>query len=413
MNRIVFFLFGIISTVHCTAQTTYEAKLMSWNVLNWPSASAFVDDTTQRCPAYRTVVNYAQPDILITCENTSSSSVPLFLNQVMNTGSYHYAAGTFINGFDTDNAIYYRDSLFTFVSNFPVNTALRDINCFTLVYKATGDTIKIFSCHLKAGLGYETNRELEVHNLRQYTNTFHPGTNFFIGGDFNIYESAEPAYVELLRDNPGDDGNFLDVLNLQGVWNDFNYRYYHTQSTHYSASGNFSTGGMDDRFDMILFSNGVSQPGGVYYVQGSYHNIGNDGNHYNDAINFGTNTAVGPTVADALFNASDHLPVMLTMSFGMPDALEELASNVFTMDIVPMPVENQSMVHMYLKEKSNVEVSVVDIAGRLIIENNAGELNEGVHYLPVEWDKLETSGFYFLSVKADNYLISKKIIVAK
>ncbi len=386
---------------------------MSWNILNFPSTSAFAADTAQRCPAYRTVVNYAQPDILITCENSYANGIPVFLNQVMNTGAYHYAAGTFINGFDTDNAIYYRDSLFTFVSNYPVNTTLRDINCFTLVFKATGDTIRVFSCHLKAGLGDELQREDEVSALRSYTNAFPPGTNFFIGGDFNIYESAEPAYVELLRDNPGDDGNFLDVINMTGVWNNYSYRQYHTQSTHYGPFGNFSYGGLDDRFDMILFSNAVQQPTGVYYVPGSYHNIGNDGNHYNDDINYGTNAAVGSIVANALFDASDHLPVMLTMMFGASDDVDELPSNVYSMEIIPMPMQDQSMIHLFLKERSTVQYAIYDLTGRKIMENEASIKYEGLNLIPVDVEKLENNGFYFLSLKANNSLINRRIIVVK
>src|SRR5205085_2916634 len=133
----------------------------------------------------------------------------------------------------------------------------------------------------KASMGYEIQRGAEIDNLRTITNAFPPGTNFLIGGDFNIYDSSEPAYTGMLQDNPGDDGNFLDVLNLTGVWNNYYYRQFHTQSTHVTGTSTFSGGGLDDRFDMILFSNAISQPGGVYYEPGSYKNIGNDGNHYN------------------------------------------------------------------------------------------------------------------------------------
>ena len=51
-------------------------------------------------------------------------------------------------------------------------------------------------------------------------------------------------------------------------------------------------------------------------VEGSYHSIGNDGTHYDVAINKGDNTyfANDPiranTFATALHDASDHLPVM-------------------------------------------------------------------------------------------------------
>ena len=43
----------------------------------------------------------------------------------------------------------------------------------------------------------------------------------------------------------------------------------------------------------------------------TYTAFGNDGNHFNGAINFGTNTSVTPDIANALHNASDHLPVFV------------------------------------------------------------------------------------------------------
>ena len=353
MFKKILIIIGVITASECSAQVvTYDIKLMAWNILNFPSTSNFAADTTQRCPAYREVVGYAQPDILITNENTSTSSPAIFLNQVMNTGSYHYASGTYINGFDTDNAIFYRDSLFDFIGNYPVQTSLRDINRFTLVFKATGDTVHIFSCHLKAGQGDEFQRASEVAALRQVTNGFPAGSNFLIGGDFNIYESNEPAYIALLADNANDDGNFLDPIQLTGVWNQFVYAQFHTQSTHFNSSGIFVGGGMDDRFDMILYSNAIAQPTGVYYVPGSYINIGNDGNHFNDDINYGTNTAVPLAVADALFDASDHLPVMLTLRFGPVAGIDDIANLNSTIDIYPSPVRSESKVRCTLTESA-------------------------------------------------------------
>ena len=45
------------------------------------------------------------------------------------------------------------------------------------------------------------------------------------------------------------------------------------------------------------------------YIEDSLTPFGNDGNHFNQSINQGTNSAVSPEVADALYEASDHLPV--------------------------------------------------------------------------------------------------------
>ena len=142
------FIVSLFLAVDCAAQVNYQVKVMSWNILNWPELSTIVADTTSRAPSYRTVVNYANPDILVTMENAAGYSTTWFLNQVMNANVSEFSAGTFINGYDTDNGIFYRDSLFTFVSNQPIQTSLRDINHFTLIFKPTGDTLHIFAVHL-------------------------------------------------------------------------------------------------------------------------------------------------------------------------------------------------------------------------------------------------------------------------
>jgi hypothetical protein len=412
MRKTLLYFFLLI-TAGVQAQD-YEVKIMSWNVLNWPNSSSTVADTTNRCPSYRRIINYAQPDVLITMENTSTNSIPWFRDQVMNSGVYHYGSGTFINGPDTDNGIYFRDSLFDFVANIPVHTALRDISQFVLVFKATGDTLRIFSCHLKASQGYETQRAAEVADLRQVTNTFPAGTNFLIGGDFNIYTSTEPCYTGLLQDNPGDDGNFIDVLNMPGTWNNSNYAPYHTQSTHLNGSGGFPGGGMNDRFDMILFSNGVQQPGGgVYYIPGTYHNIGNDGNHYGDNINYGTNTSVPAGIDDDLYNTSDHIPVMLTLMIGPTAGITEADFLTAPVDVFPNPVVDETAVRFALKKSVKVGYFLTDNQGRVLSEKSQVQMEPGQRFMNLQDFSGLENGYYFLSLKFDNMLINKKIIVIR
>ncbi len=53
---------------------------------------------------------------------------------------------------------------------------------------------------------------------------------------------------------------------------------------------------------------------GVDVVPGGYGAYGNDGQHFNAAVNgYGFNTAVGLPIANALWAASDHLPVVCTV----------------------------------------------------------------------------------------------------
>ncbi|MDP8203389.1 MAG: T9SS type A sorting domain-containing protein, partial [Candidatus Tenebribacter mawsonii] len=66
---------------------------------------------------------------------------------------------------------------------------------------------------------------------------------------------------------------------------------------------------LDDRFDFIFSSYQLNNGSGLEYIDNTITSFGNDGLHFNLSINAGTNSAVSQEVADALYNASDHLPV--------------------------------------------------------------------------------------------------------
>ncbi|MDZ7624270.1 MAG: hypothetical protein U5J96_07490 [Ignavibacteriaceae bacterium] len=287
----------------------------------------------------------------------------------MNRVSSGYAAGAFINGPDTDNALYYKTSLFTFLSNTPIQTVLRDINEFKLRHNATGDTIIIYSVHLKAGDSSADSfqRAAEIDSLRKRTNSLPPNSNFIVVGDFNIYNSSELAFQKLL--NQTQSGFVKDPLNLIGRWTLGTFAPYHTQSTRERQFGGGATGGLDDRFDMILMSQAIMNSGDITYIPGSYNEYGNDGNHFNDSINRPPNSVVSQQVADALHYASDHLPVFASFGFDNPyleitsfTALIEGFYNGSTMKPDTVTVELRS---------SNAPYSVIDQAK--IFLNSSGQ----------------------------------------
>lgn len=301
------------------AYSQNQIKVMTYNLLNYPGT-----DTTLRNPHFRTILSNVQPDILVVQEITSQAGVNGFLSNVLNSMSSGYTAGLFLDGPDTDNAIFFKSSLFTFISNIPIQTALRNINEFKLVHNLTGDTLRIYSLHLKASAttSDEQKRAAEVDSLRKRTNSLPPGSNYIVVGDYNIYSSNESAYQKLL--NQIGQGYFIDLFTLPGTWNQAQYSAYHTQSPRIRSFGGGSTGGMDDRFDMMLMSQAVLDAGGISYITGSYTVYGNDGNHYNDSINRPPNNVVTQAVANALHGASDHLPVIA--SFSINSAFVELTS---------------------------------------------------------------------------------------
>ena len=311
----IFLILLSFNFVFLYSQPTH--KIMSYNALNYPGSTA-----AERNPYFATVISNANPDILVMQEMTSQTGVNGFLTNVLIPINANYTAGTFLDGPDTDNAIFFKSSLFTFVSNTVIPTTLRDINEFKLVYTATGDTLRIYSVHLKASTGTtnEQQRLAEVTLLRNVTDALPLNKDYIVCGDFNIYGSTEPAYQKLL--NQSTTGYFIDLFNLTGTWNNGAYAQYHTQSPRTRQFGGGATGGMDDRFDMILLSQAIFETGGIAYVPNSYTAYGNDGLHYNDSINRPPNNAVGQTIADAIHYASDHIPVFASFEFANPLPVE-------------------------------------------------------------------------------------------
>jgi hypothetical protein len=412
-------LFLVLGLIACTLQlasgTAGTIRLVSWNLLNWPNASDLVNDTTTRCPYFRAVMGELQPSLVVTSENQSTSSVPWFLQQVLNVNGNHYRQGVYIQGVDSNNGIFYLDSLFSFVRNRPIRTALRDISEFTLTYKPTNDTFRIYAVHLKASSGSsnEQLRAAEVDSLRKVTNALPAGSDFIVCGDFNIYGDYEAAYSKLMQDNAGDDGDFVDPIQITGVWNNPSYSPYHTQSTRSTQVGGGAGGGLDDRFDMILYSNAVAQAGGMMYVPGSCQPFGNDANHFSRSINFGTNTSVSPAIANSLYYASDHLPVTALFEFGTNPGIEE-AEAVRFLTVYPNPSEGRISIRSHYAAPIQFSWKLMSADGRLVRSSALPIILSpgGSAELTASADVL-AGGFYYLLIESSDKLIINKISIVR
>lgn len=320
MKKEIFKLFfwGVFMLSYCLpAMAQQPIKLMTYNLLNYPNGSAFTSDTTTRNAAYRITMQATQPDILVVEEMNSPIGVSIILNSVLNVNQATYSAGAFNDGPDSDNAIFFKSNLFSFVSNTPIRTALRDISEFKLIYLPTNDTIRVYAAHFKAssGASNEALRAAEVDSLRKHTNALPANSKFWVVGDFNFYSTNEAAYQKLLQVTANAEGEFYDPLTLTGIFNNPAYSLYHTQSTRVRAFGGGAISGLDDRFDFILYSKAIKNGTVVSYMNNSTVAYGNDGNHYNDSINRMPNTAVTQAVANALHDGSDHLPIIATFFF--------------------------------------------------------------------------------------------------
>ncbi len=177
------------------------------------------------------------------------------------------------------------------------------------------ERLYVYSMHLKASTG-STNQETRragAENVRDDIMTLPSGAKFIVAGDMNFYSPSEPGYEWFTAEG---DGQVIDPLG-NGAWSSGTHALKHTQSPLASQNGGLIGGGLDDRFDFQFLSENLIDGGGFDIIDGTYRSFGNDGQHYNDAINDGNNfyfpgdTPRGNMLADLLVEASDHIPVIV------------------------------------------------------------------------------------------------------
>jgi endonuclease/exonuclease/phosphatase family metal-dependent hydrolase len=288
-------------------------KIATWNLLNFSGSTG-----PSREIDFRQVVDQLGLDILIVQEMTSYNAVNEFKNNVMNYSfPGKYEAAIFYDGPDTDNAAFYNKLTISLITQLQVPTPLRDISEYVFEIKAglgSGLRFRIYSTHLKAGTTAddENERAQEATVLRNYLNDLPANSYFLVCGDFNMESSNESAFGILAGSQSDNDGRVKDPINKLGDWyNNSAFANLHTQSTRTIQFEGGASGGLDDRFDLVLISYALDGTNELLYKPGSYLAYGNDGKHLNKAVNDGTNEAVNSVVANALYEASDHLPVVI------------------------------------------------------------------------------------------------------
>lgn len=294
-------------------------RLVNYNLLNYPGSTG-----SARAEHFRTILAPLHPDLVVVQEMTGDGSAgsAQFLNEVLNVlEPGQWAAASFINGNDTDAALFYKPAVVDLLghSAFYPNPAdpLRLIHVFRIRpdgYAAPEAALHLYVAHLKASQGFESQRLAECVGIRDSMNVMPEGTRAMLCGDLNFYSAVtETGYAKLLEDQIDDTGRLLDIIPA-GAWHDNpTFAGHHTQSPCLSgtcASG-AATGGMDDRFDFLLPTYNLMTGQGLAVIPASYVVVGNDGLHLNKNITDSPVIPEGTAYANALKLASDHLPVRL------------------------------------------------------------------------------------------------------
>ncbi|MDY6801523.1 MAG: T9SS type A sorting domain-containing protein [Bacteroidota bacterium] len=363
MKKSFFILIMVLFTLWANAQDTL--KVMHYNLLyygkNYYECDNNNNNIDEKNESLKEIIQYIQPDIFSVNELDGEEEYPIeddatyLLENALNVdGISNYRRTEFPETF-LANTVFYNYEKLTLKRHYPLSFYYSGINKIFNVYQfyfnaedlaQTNDTVFVtcLVAHLKAG-SYNDNKEqrdFETRVIMNYLKNSEESGNILLLGDLNLYSPTEKAFQNLI--NPTyPEYAFNDPANQIGEWHkNYDYRYYHTQSTHISGDC-YSSGGSDDRFDFILASNDIiSGTKNLQYIDHSYTTIGQDGSFFDDALNFTTNAGVPVNVAQALYNMSDHLPVYLELKINQ-NATNLNISNVFFIPENPGSNQNVSV----------------------------------------------------------------------
>lgn len=198
----------------------------------------------------------------------------------------------------------------------------------------------VYGSHLKASQG-DANQQLRLSGalaIRANADALGAGVGAIYLGDYNVYSHTEPAFLAMLASGHG---RAVDPFG-GGTWSGAAHAIVHTQSPRDISAGGLTGGGLDDRFDLVMTSVQLADGGGLAIIPGTCRSMGNDGNHYQQAVNTGVNSyfsgqpARSSQLANALFAASDHLPVIA--DFQLPARLSASLDPVPPRVIMAAPV---------------------------------------------------------------------------
>jgi len=425
MIRKIFIVLFITFTFFANAQDTLT--VMQYNLLNYGNFTSYCtgsnNNVSNKDSYLTTITKYVKPDIFTVNEMSESSTYQnRVLYSVLNTaGVNYYKKSGCINSSNspTVNMLYYNSEKLGIKSQKALSTNYRDIDIYRLYYKPQNtdnfqDTIFIncIVAHLKASQGYEAERAAETKKVMDYLNSTNSIGNYFFMGDFNIYTNTEQAFQNLINYS-NEDIRFYDPINQIGYWhNNYDYAKYHTQSTHSTSNGCASSGGMDDRFDYILCSSYVlNNTDKVSYINDSYKALGQDGNHFNKSVNSSpVNTSVPSDVLDALYNMSDHLPVILKLKVDNESyGINEQKNNYLKL-YYNNPVKDELKLSINSSNRTNVNIDIYNVYGQLVFKDRIQNIF-GLRTFNYHLSYLQKSIYFIIITDEKNHnKILKKLI---
>lgn len=400
-------------------------RMMQYNLMYYTDNSGVSDcnastnNLNNKDAHIKTIFQYVLPDVFCVCEmGTNNTYVERLLNNTINVNGinyYRHAPLTNYSGGYIANMMYYDSRKLTLYDTYYITTSYRDINGYKMFYNSadleSGDTVFItfWIMHLKAGTGSSNENARHVQTQRfmnRISSMGSPGNNV-VSGDFNVYGASEAAYQELINYS-NTLYRFYDPIDSEGEWNNnSSFASIHTQSTHSSNDDCFASGGLDDRFDIILVSPYIYYGSkGVRVLPSSYHALGQDGHRFNGSVISPSNASVPSNVAQALYNQSDHLPVITDFIVNGHVGVQDRDSEFFLK--VVNPIHDQLTMELQTEESGTFTFDIYALDGKFL-QTNSLNLEPGIHKLqfPFSFER----GFYLLKITDSKHRTSVRKLV--
>ena len=310
----------------CAAEAQAQLRVVTYNIVglagNQTSLRAVISSLhTDNKQGFATPVGL----FLFSEVGTGDTAALLALVNQAAPAGYTYALATYTGSGTEDSAsgaeaAIYRTDLITEIPSGHIDLATgasrnSDRWLFQLNgYTSTSARFYVYQSHLKASTGSSNvaTRLSGVQTLRANSDALGVGVRAIYSGDMNFYTRTESGYQAFIAAGNGAAFDPLGTADWTGASNAWK----HTQSPRDILADGLIGGGMDDRFDMMLPTAQLMDGAGIAFITGSYRAVGNDGNHYNLAVNSGTNSyfpaelSRSAALATNLFNAADHIPVL-------------------------------------------------------------------------------------------------------
>ena len=321
--------FAALAAFACASSASAQVRVATYNIVKMIGDPVAVRNVLAALHADNKA-GFAAPVGVFVFNEVGQSSLAALQSAVNGAApagiTYALATFTIASGEDGSGgarAAFYRTDLLTEVPSAHVDISTgagryADRWLFQLNgYSSTSARFYVYGAHLKASSGSanEAIRLTGTQAIRANADALGAGVRAIYAGDMNFYTNTETGFDAFVA---AGNGAAIDPLGTDD-WTGAANAWKHTQSPRDIVANGLVGGGMDDRFDLLLPTAQLMDGAGISLIANSYRVPGNDGNHYNLAVNSGNNTYFpgdlvrSNALADELFAAADHMPVIMDM----------------------------------------------------------------------------------------------------